>query len=74
MASQAPKTFFVTGVSSGFGRALSEAALADGHRVVGTLRDEAARDAFDRLSPGRSFGRVLDVTHTDAIAPVIAGI
>ncbi len=74
MASQASKTFFITGVSSGFGRALSEAALADGHRVVGTLRDEAARGAFDRLSPGRSFGRVLDVTHTDAIDPAVAEI
>src|ERR1700733_10366399 len=68
------KTFCITGVSSGFGRALSEAALADGHRVVGTLRNEAARSEFDRLSPGRSFGKMLDVTHTDAIASVVAEI
>src|SRR5215475_2296218 len=65
------RTFFITGVSSGFGRALAEAALAAGHRVVGTLRDENQRAQFDELAPGRSFGRLLDVTDTPAIAPLI---
>lgn len=74
MAQTAAKTFFITGVSTGFGRALSEAAIADGHRVVGTLRDEAARKEFDGLAPGRSFGRLLDVTSTEAIAPVVAEV
>jgi len=74
MAQKAAKTFFITGVSTGFGRALSEAAIADGHRVVGTLRNEAARKEFDALAPGRSFGRLLDVTSTDAIAPAVAEI
>jgi NAD(P)-dependent dehydrogenase (short-subunit alcohol dehydrogenase family) len=68
------KTFFITGVSTGLGRALAEAALADGHRVVGTLRNEAGRDEFDRLSPGRSFGKLLDVSDTAAIAPAVAEI
>lgn len=68
------KVFFVTGVSSGFGDALARAALAAGHTVVGTLRNEAARAAFDKLSPGRSFGKLLDVTDTAAIAPVIAAV
>ncbi|MFS2114182.1 short-chain dehydrogenase/reductase, partial [Herbaspirillum frisingense] len=30
------KTLLITGISSGFGRALAEAALDAGHRVVGT--------------------------------------
>jgi NAD(P)-dependent dehydrogenase (short-subunit alcohol dehydrogenase family) len=68
------KTFFITGVSSGFGKALTEGALAAGHRVVGTLRKEEERAAFDQLAPGRSFGRLLDVTDTKAIAPVIAEV
>ncbi|MCR6630054.1 MAG: oxidoreductase [Magnetospirillum sp.] len=68
------KTLLITGVSSGFGRALAEAALADGHRVVGTLRNaDAARD-FDALRPGRSFGRVLDVADTAAIAPLVEAV
>jgi len=33
------KTWFITGCSSGFGRAIAEAALAAGHRVIATARD-----------------------------------
>lgn len=62
------KTFFITGISTGFGRALAEAALADGHRVVGTLRNEAARAEFEAQKPGFSFGKLLDATDTAVIA------
>lgn len=68
---QQTKTFFITGVSSGLGRAIAQAALADGHRVVGTLRSETERAEFSALSPGRSFGKLLDVTDTAAIAPAV---
>jgi NAD(P)-dependent dehydrogenase (short-subunit alcohol dehydrogenase family) len=68
------KTIFITGASTGLGRALAETALADGHRVVGTLRNETARAEFDRLAPGRSFGRILDVTDTAAIVPLVEAI
>jgi NAD(P)-dependent dehydrogenase (short-subunit alcohol dehydrogenase family) len=54
--------WLITGVSSGFGRALAEAVLAKGDKVAGTLRNEAARTAFDGEAPGRSFGILLDVT------------
>ncbi len=73
-ASSASRTWFITGVSSGFGRALAAEALAAGHRVVGTLRSEAARAEFDALQPGRSFGRLLDVTDNDAVARVVAEV
>lgn len=66
------KTFFITGVSSGFGRALAQAALAAGHKVVGTVRDEPARLAFEASQPGRAFGYLLDVTDFDAIDGVVA--
>jgi len=65
------KTFLITGVSSGFGRAFAEAALNDGHRVVGTVRGDAARQAFEALAPGRAHGIVLELTEFDAIAPAI---
>src|SRR5437762_9146570 len=68
------KTILITGVSTGFGRALAEAALAAGHKVVGTLRNEADRAAFDALKPGHSFGRLLDVTHFAAIPPLVEEI
>ena len=68
------KTLLITGVSTGFGRALAEAALAKGYRVVGTVRSEADKAAFEALKPGRAFGRMLDVTDTANIAPTVAEI
>jgi NAD(P)-dependent dehydrogenase (short-subunit alcohol dehydrogenase family) len=68
------KTFLITGVSSGLGRALAEAALAAGHRVVGTVRDAAHREPFEKLAPERAFARLLDVTATAAIAPLVGSI
>ncbi|UJD89165.1 oxidoreductase [Rahnella aquatilis] len=68
------KLLFITGVSSGFGRALAEEALQAGHRVVGTLRNAQAREKFEALAPGRSFGRVLDVTDFEAITPLAAAV
>lgn len=69
-----PKTVFITGTSSGLGRALALAALDDGYQVVGTLRDEDSRVAFEALRPGRSFGVLLDVTDTAAVEPTIARV
>ncbi|WP_206997987.1 oxidoreductase [Trinickia mobilis] len=74
MSNPHSKVFLITGVSSGFGRALAEAALADGHRVVGTVRSAAALDAFNRLDPERALGKRLDVTDTDAVYRVVAEI
>ncbi|TAA09665.1 oxidoreductase [Pseudoxanthomonas winnipegensis] len=68
------KQLLITGVSSGFGRALAQEALAAGYRVVGTVRSAQAVDAFEALAPGRAVARVLDVTDTAAIAPVVEGI
>ncbi|MEY3545679.1 MAG: short chain dehydrogenase, partial [Verrucomicrobiota bacterium] len=38
-ASAGARTWFITGCSSGFGRAIAEAALQAGDRVVLTARD-----------------------------------
>ncbi len=64
------KLLFITGVSSGFGRALAEEALKAGHRVVGTVRNQQAKEAFEALEPGRCVGRILDVSDFAAIAPL----
>jgi len=71
MSTASRKTFLITGVSSGFGRAFAEAALSAGHTVIGTVRDEAARQPFEALADGRAYAVVLDVTAFDAIAPAI---
>ena len=67
------KTFLITGVSSGFGRALADAALSDGHTVVGTVRNDADQQKFEALSKN-AHALILDVTDTKAIAPGVAGI
>ncbi|NIF71291.1 oxidoreductase [Burkholderia sp. Ap-962] len=68
------KILLITGVSSGFGRALAREALAAGHTVVGTVRSDEARRDFESLSPAAAVARVLDVTDFDAIDGVVAEI
>ncbi|TKI06301.1 oxidoreductase [Martelella alba] len=57
-----PKTLLITGVSSGFGRALACAALSAGHQVIGTVRNEVDKAAFESQAPGRAQAILLDVT------------
>ncbi|RQV10194.1 oxidoreductase [Burkholderia cenocepacia] len=64
----------ITGVSSGFGRALAQEALAAGHTVVGTVRSEQAARAFEALSAQAAVARVLDVTDFERIDGVVADI
>jgi NAD(P)-dependent dehydrogenase (short-subunit alcohol dehydrogenase family) len=66
--------WFITGVSSGLGRALAEAALQRGDRVAGTTRDAAARERFERIAPGRSLGLRLDVTNEAAAHAAVAQV
>jgi len=67
MIQTSPKTFLITGVNSGFGKAFAAAALADGHTVIGTVRNEDNRVAFESTMLGRAHAVVLDVTDFDAI-------
>jgi len=66
------KTFLITGVSSGLGRAFAQGALNAGHRVIGTVRRPEDADAFATLSPDRTHPLVLDVTDYDAIPAAVA--
>ena len=68
------KTIFITGVSSGFGNALAQEALAAGHRVIGTVRSEAALRAFQALSVDHAHGVILDVTDLARIDSVVAAV
>ncbi|AOF02275.1 short-chain dehydrogenase/reductase [Serratia surfactantfaciens] len=68
------KTILITGVSSGFGQALAREALAVGHRVVGTVRNSEALQAFAALDTLRAFGYLLDVTDDERIDEVVGEI
>jgi len=72
MAAALPKTFLITGVSSGLGRAFAAGALDAGHRVIGTVRRDSDIEAFAALAPGRAHPLVLDVTSFDAIPAAVA--
>ncbi|MPQ70486.1 MULTISPECIES: oxidoreductase [Pseudomonas] len=74
LAHPAQKTWLITGVSSGFGKALATTLLSAGQRVVGTLRNEQSRQDFEQLKPGYSFGCLLDVTDNAGIPGAIAEI
>ncbi|WP_428483851.1 oxidoreductase [Rhodopila sp.] len=65
------KTFLITGVSSGFGRAFAEAALNAGHKVAGTVRTAEAASAFEALDSHAALAIVLDVTDFAAIPDAV---
>jgi NAD(P)-dependent dehydrogenase (short-subunit alcohol dehydrogenase family) len=67
------KTFLITGVSSGLGRAFAEGALGAGHRVIGTVRNEGDADTFAALAAAsRAYPLILDVTDFAAIPAAVA--
>ncbi len=68
------KLFFITGVSSGLGQALAQEALTAGHRVVGTVRQDRARQDFERAAPDRATAKLLDVTDEAGILKVVAEV
>ncbi len=67
-----PRTWLITGTSSGFGLALARAALAAGDRVVATARRAEALSALVDEAPDRLAAVRLDVTRPDEIALAVA--
>jgi NAD(P)-dependent dehydrogenase (short-subunit alcohol dehydrogenase family) len=57
--------FLITGVSSGLGQAIADAALQAGHSVVGTVRRESDRETFEATNR-RAIALILDVTDSPA--------
>jgi NAD(P)-dependent dehydrogenase (short-subunit alcohol dehydrogenase family) len=56
------KTWFITGASSGFGRAFAEHAVARGHKLIATARTPSALDDIVARAPDRVLALALDVT------------
>jgi NAD(P)-dependent dehydrogenase (short-subunit alcohol dehydrogenase family) len=65
------RVWLITGTSSGFGRAIAEAALAHGDTVVATARDPRDLDALVARAPDRVRALALDVTDPERIAVVV---
>lgn len=60
------RTAFLTGASTGLGRAFAEMLLAEGVRVCGTSRDPARLDDLVRAHPGAFTAAALDLRDGDA--------
>ena len=65
------EAWLITGVSTGLGRATAMAALDAGHTVVGTVRQNSDREAFQRLAPGRAHSVLLDMSDLERVPRVI---
>jgi NAD(P)-dependent dehydrogenase (short-subunit alcohol dehydrogenase family) len=75
MSGTALPVWFITGASSGFGRAFAAHALARGHRVVATARDPSRLDTLVAQAPERVLTVPLDVDRGgDAAAAVAAAV
>jgi NAD(P)-dependent dehydrogenase (short-subunit alcohol dehydrogenase family) len=64
-----PKIWFITGISRGFGRALSDALLHRGDKVIGTIRSGSAEVGQGK---GRPDVLALDVTDAQAVKKTVA--
>jgi len=67
----AHRTWLITGVSSGFGRHLTEQLLERGDRVVGTVRNTGKVADLIESYPDEFRAEVLDVTDTPAVRVVV---
>ena len=56
------KVWLITGASRGLGRALAEAVVAAGDRLVATARDLRSLDSIVAAHPDRTLAVTLDVT------------
>lgn len=61
------KTWFITGISSGLGKALVQTVIEQGDFVIGTFRNQSQADTFNDLHKEKVFALTLDITNPDEI-------
>jgi NAD(P)-dependent dehydrogenase (short-subunit alcohol dehydrogenase family) len=64
-------TWFITGCSTGLGRALADAVLADGHNAVVTARDVDTLKDLAETYPGSALALTMDVTDSSQVSTAI---
>jgi NAD(P)-dependent dehydrogenase (short-subunit alcohol dehydrogenase family) len=71
MNTPSPKTWFITGASSGFGTAFARFAIERGDNVVATARTTAKLEALVARAPTQVLAVKLDVTNAADIQPAV---
>jgi NAD(P)-dependent dehydrogenase (short-subunit alcohol dehydrogenase family) len=71
MSTQTPKTWFITGASSGFGTAFANVALQRGDNVVATARSVHKLEALAARAPDRVLAVKMDVTNAADVQPAV---
>ncbi len=61
------KIWFITGISSGLGKALAETVIQKGDFVIGTFRQAQQAQDFNEKYQDKAFGLVLDITKTNEV-------
>jgi short-subunit dehydrogenase len=61
------KIWFITGISSGLGKALAQSVIENGDFVIGTFRSQIQADAFNNLHKDEAFALTLDITKPNEI-------
>jgi NAD(P)-dependent dehydrogenase (short-subunit alcohol dehydrogenase family) len=69
-----PRRWLITGAGSGIGRALTDEVLAQGDRVVATVRREGSRQELKAVFGDRIDVELLDLTDASAIADIGAKV
>lgn len=72
MTEQNDPVWFITGCSTGLGRALAERVISNGGRAVVTARDKARVEDLAAHAPERALALSLDVTDAGQIAEAVA--
>jgi NAD(P)-dependent dehydrogenase (short-subunit alcohol dehydrogenase family) len=65
------KIWFITGVSSGLGKALAEAVIESGDFVIGTFRNPNQADVFSNTHKGEAMGVTMDITKPKEIEKAV---
>jgi NAD(P)-dependent dehydrogenase (short-subunit alcohol dehydrogenase family) len=74
MTTNQPRVWLITGASSGFGRAIADAALAAGDVVVAAARRTDALADLVASAPERATALALDITDADRIRAAVAEV
>lgn len=68
------KIWFITGISSGLGKALADALIENDDFVIGTFRKASQVAEFNAQYQGKAFSYQLDITDSQAIDSVVENI